>query len=190
MIELIEKKKRKAKVTGIISLVFLAILVIGMTFGATCESEAFLIIGILFGTYGFVITGIIYLVNNLFIRNLKWLTRLGKEHTIEDIDLTTPYIKSAKLYLGSEALYSKKDHIMIPYSEVAWVYSYVMTNRYVPIPTYYTVIHTKDRKKFMLYCSVDKMKDVIEGRFIPNNSNLVLGFGKNQKKRYKELNPK
>lgn len=191
MRELIEKKRKKSKITGILALIFLAISVLCIALGVNDETGAFLAIGILVGGMGFYITGIIYLVNRCsFIRNLKWVMRIGKEHTLDDIDLTTPYLKKGKIYIGSQALYSKYNHVMVPYSEVAWVYSYVMTNGYIPIPTYYTVIHTKDHKKFMLQCRIDKLKEVIEGYFIPNNPNLVLGYGKNQKKRYKELNPR
>ncbi len=118
--------------------------------------------------------------------NLKWLKKSGKWNVIDDIDLETPMLPRSKIYCGQQAFFSKGSHCIIPYDQVLWVY--VREHRYYGIPLSKTVmIYMKDRKGFAVDCDVQEFQWLLENRIAPQSPYVVVGYGPQQQKRYKEL---
>lgn len=121
--------------------------------------------------------------------NLKWLKEKGIEHIADDISLEQPTLPRSKIYCGRQSFFCKKPCAIIPYSEVAWVYLYERKFYGIITMEKSVIIYTKDGKRFAVSWRDDEFKWLLENFIIRYSPNVVLGFGAEQKKRYRELNP-
>ena len=190
MREKLEKKVKTGKVIGILSIVAFLAVCIAIATGAILENDEIALMGLVL-LYPFMILGFTYFIGYfVLICNYKWLKSRELEYVVDDIDISgPPQIKAGKTYLGNYALYSKQAKVVIPYSEFAWVYNRMERNGL--FSTVSLVIHTKDRRQFVIpNCGGDELKWVIENHVIPVCPRLVVGFGKKQRQRFLEENPK
>ena len=51
------------------------------------------------------------------------------------------------------------------------------------------IVYTKDGQKFILNSNADEFKWLLENYIAPNSPNIVIGYGAEQKARYRQLNP-
>lgn len=59
-----------------------------------------------------------------FGHTLKLLKKSGREHYLDDIFLSSsPTLEKSKIYCGHNAFFSKKTGSIVPYEDVAWIYS-------------------------------------------------------------------
>jgi|GEM_PF-1226994 len=188
MREFIEKKMRSAKVFRIVLLV-IAVLWIGSFFLIpNLEFKVYYPIVMLL-TLSVITCGIIYIVAWMPItRSVKWLRSKGMENVADDIVLDSPTLPSSKIYCGQRALFCKKPCAVIPYSEIAWVHLYKRTAYGVITVEKAVIVYTKDGRKFHLNSDADEFKWLLENYIIQNSPNVVIGYGAEQKARYKQLN--
>jgi len=189
MYEFIDKKKSKAKVFRIVLVVLLVAYFLSYAMLAFFEPNQ--TIGpIVIVNYALLICGIVYYVSyHPFMVSLKLLETNGYENIFYDINLDTPTLAASKIYCGQFSFFCKKPCVIIPYAEIAWVYLYeqrtygIVTNRSV-------VVCTRDGKKFMLKADRDEFQWLIDNYILKHSPNVVLGFGEEQRRHYKQQNPK
>ncbi len=58
-----------------------------------------------------------------FGHTFRILKKSGHEHYLDDIDLTTPTFKQAKIYCGKKAFFCKRTGSVVAYDQFAWIYS-------------------------------------------------------------------
>ncbi len=194
MSEFIERKLRSAKVFRIYLLVLFLIMTVSLiSIGFIDDSDETVIIPTILSANALWISGVIYLGSyRPFTSTVKWLINNGMENVADDITSESLMLPRSKIYYGQKALFSKKSHVIIPYSEIAWVYVVETTTSFYIVLTYTTEqvkVYTKDGREFFLKCDIDEFKRLLANCIIPNCPNVVIGYGKEQKARYKQLNP-
>ncbi len=189
MSEFIEKKLKSAKAFRIYLLVLLMINIgFSVSWGFVEEMETMIGPSILLSN-ALWISGVIYLVSYMpFTSSVKWLKSKKMENVADDIILESPTLPRSKIYCGQKALFCKKPCVIIPYSEIVWVHLHE-TRAYGIAVEKAVVVYTKDGKKFSLNSNADEFKWLLEHYIIPNSPNIILGYGAEQKARYKQLNP-
>ena len=188
MEQFIEKRIRSAKVFRI-SLFVIAVLWIGSFFVMPhLEFEVSYPLVMLLTT-AVITCGIIYLVSYMpFMSSVKRLRSQGLEHIGDDIILERPTLPRSKIYCGQRAFFCKKPYAIIPYSDIAWTYYYERrSNGFVVEKAF--ILHMKDGKKFSLNAHPDEFQWLLQNYIIEQAPNIVIGYGAEQKARYKQLNP-
>jgi len=64
-----------------------------------------------------------YIRYRAFAKCMKFLKQDGIERFLDDIDLQRPISPKAKIYCGKNAFFCKGTYLVVPYSQVAWIYS-------------------------------------------------------------------
>lgn len=189
MSEFIEKKLRTAKTFRIYLLVLLIVTIGSFVSMGFIDDVETVIAPIMLSTSALWISGVIYLVSYMpFTSIVKWLKSKGMENVADDIVLERPTLPRSKIYCGQRALFSKKPCAIIPYAEIAWVHLYERRVYGIAVEKA-VIVYTKDGKKFSLNSNVDEFKWLLENYIIPNSPNIIIGYGAEQKARYKQLNP-
>ena len=121
-----------------------------------------------------------------FLRNLRWLRKNGIENISHDINLNKPTLPRSKIYCGERALLTKRPCLLIPYNEMGWVYIYKKyTNGFLTERSF--IIYTKDKHKFSLaFDDEDEIRWLLNNYIIKNSPDVIIGYGKEQKERYKK----
>lgn len=188
MNEFIEKKLRTAKVFRIYLLGLLITTIGSFVSMGVIDDVGLVMVLIAFSTSTLGVSGIIYLALYMpFTGSMKWLKGKGMENVADDIILERPTLPRSKIYCGQRALFCKETNVIIPYAEIAWVYLYVRTSSIVVEKT--VIVYTKDGRKFSLSYNADEYNWLLAKYFIPNASDIIIGFGAEQKALYKQLNP-
>lgn len=189
MREFIEKKLRTAKTFRIYLLVLLIVTIGSYVSMGFIDDVETIIAPIMLSTSALWISGIIYFVSYMpFTSSVKWLKSKGMEDVADDIVLERPTLPRSKIYCGQRALFSKKPCAIIPYAEIAWVHLYERRAYGIAVEKA-VIVYTKDGKKFSLNSNADEFKWLLENYIIPNSPNIIIGYGAEQKARYKQLNP-
>lgn len=192
MRELLEKKKNAAKiftaVLGLCTALTFLFIVLSLSESLAEETKDSLFLVGLLSLYTTLILYIIWVVKYIGVFSIeKRLKKRELEHTMDDINLAQPVLPKSKIYCGSKALFSKKPFTILPYSEIAWVYIEVR-KLYGLIPiAKSTNILTADGKRFILKADVDEFKWLLENHLVRMNPNMIIGFGEQQKQRYKAV---
>lgn len=188
MTEFIEKKIKSAKVLRIsllvVTIVWLAsfFIIPNLEFGVSYPLVMLL-------TTAVITLGIIYLVAYMpFMSSIKWLTKKGLENIADDIILESPTLTRSKIYCGQRALFCKKPCAIIPYAEIAWVHLYERRAYGIAVEKA-VIVYTKDGKKFSLNSNTEEFQWLLENYIVKHSPNVVIGYGAEQKARYKQLNP-
>ncbi len=189
MHEFIEKKIGSAKVFRIYLLVLLILTVCAFVSLGFIEDIEIVIAPIMLLINALWISGVVYLTSFMpFTSSVKWLKSKGMENVADDIILKRPTLPRSKIYCGQRALFSKKPYAIIPYSEIAWVHLYERRAYGIAVEKA-VIVYTKDGKKFSLNSNSDEFKWLLENYIIANSPNIIIGYGAEQKARYKQLNP-
>ena len=77
--------------------------------------------------------------------------------------------------------------MIIPYAEMAWTYFKVHNASGGMVSQTEMVIYTKDGKKFSALVNRDDFARLMTKWVLPNNPNVIVGYGKEQKQRYKAI---
>lgn len=189
MRELIEKKFHSAKVFRII-LLLLLLLSIGtfVAMGFAEHMEPLIGPAMLF-LNAFWISGVVYYAKFYpILSSVKWLAQIGLPNVADDIILEQPTLPQSKIFCGYYALFSKKTCVIIPYGQIAWAHLYERRTYGITVEKA-VILYTKDGKKFSLNADVDEFKWLLENYIIPQSPNIILGYGAEQKKRFKQCTP-
>ena len=189
MSEFIEKKLRSAKAFRIYLLVLLILTICSfVSLGFVEEMETMIAPSMLLAN-ALWISGVIYLASYIpFTSSVKWLKEKGMENVADDIILERPTLPRSKIYCGQRALFCKKPCAIIPYSEIAWVHLYERRAYGIAVEKA-VIVYTKDGKKFSLNSNADEFQWLLENYIVKHSPNLIIGYGAEQKARYKQLNP-
>ena len=189
MSEFIEKKLKSAMVFRIYLFVLL-ILTIGAVASSGFVDEIEIVIApIILSGNALWISVVVYITSFLpFTSSVKWLKGKGLENVAEDIILERPTLPRSKIYCGQRALFCKKPYAIIPYAEIAWVYLYERRS-YGIVVEKAVIVYTKDGKKFALNANTDEFQWLLQNYIVKNSPNIIIGYGAEQKARYKQLNP-
>lgn len=188
MSEFIEKKVRSAKILRICIIIIFILWISSFLLFSLVEPEI-LTAPVMLLTTGMWVSVIIYFaVFFPMMSGYKWLESKGLENIADDILLEQPTLPRSKIYCGQRALFSKKPCSIIPYSEIAWVHLYERRSYGITVEKA-VIVYTKDGKKFKLNADADEFKWLLENYIVKNSPNVVIGYGAEQKKRYKDLNP-
>lgn len=189
MSEFIEKKLRSAKAFRIYLLVLLIVTIGSFVSMGFIDDVEIVIAPIMLSTNALWISGVIYLASYMpFTGSVKWLKSKGMENVADDIILERPTLPRSKIYCGQRALFCKKPCAIIPYAEIAWVHLYERRAYGIAVEKA-VIVYTKDGRKFSLNSNADEFKWLLEKYIIPNSPNIIIGYGAEQKARYKQLNP-
>ena len=132
---------------------------------------------------------ITYFVKNMpFLRNLKWLKSKGFEDIADDINPENTTFPRSKVCCGQKALFSKYPFAIIPYEEIAWLYKYERRTNGILVERS-IIIYTKDGKRFSIGFDEKEFAELLHSYILPNTHNLILGYGVEQKAKYRELYP-
>ena len=137
----------------------------------------------------------LYIIKNLKNRNMmKELTPeiLKKIDTELALQVNNDYEKM-KFYLLKNYLVDLENNIIIiPYSNILWIYPYDRTYNGLLVNKYLKVI-TKDKKTYAVASTraLDENKDEIleeiEQKLKEKNQNIIIGYSKENKKKVKDL---
>ena len=189
MSEFIEKKLRSAKAFRIYLLVLLISTVGSFISMRSIDDVEVVIAPIMLSTNALWISGVIYLASYMpFTSSIKWLKKKGMENIAEDIILERPTLPRSKIYCGQRALFCKKPCAIIPYSEIAWVHLYERRAYGIAVEKA-VIVYTKDGKKFSLNSNADEFQWLLENYIVKISPNIIIGYGAEQKARYKQINP-
>lgn len=124
-----------------------------------------------------------------FLKSVEMLKKRGMLTSVYDIDLNRPISPNTKVYCGEKAFFCKKSYVIMPYSEIAWAYQYKQMTYGVTVSKS-IILYNRDGKQFTLYIDVDKFKWLLSELIIKNSPDIIIGYGPEQKARYKQINPK
>ena len=195
MRDYIERKRRTAKIFAVCLLVSLALLICVLVAWSWIEDTqimsvpAMIFVTSLLGLVWWIAVVIYVARCHTFVSCIKWLEKKGLEQTADSIALDEPDLLRSKIYCGNKAFFSDKSRLILPYSEIAWVYIY-QKNVYGITAYKLVIVYTKDGRKFTVQADVEEFKWLLEKYIFPNNMGLVVGYGTEQRKVYWQRNPK
>ena len=190
MAEYVKKKIGSAKILRIV-LIVLAVASVGsfIASGVADEME----------TLGYVpmavvwillICGLVYYISfSSFMSSMKLLRENGIATVADDINLSNPTLPKSKIYCGENALFCKKPCAVIPYAEIAWIYLYERKAYGIVTVEKAVIVYTKDGRKYSLRSDVNEFQWLLENYIVKHSPDVVIGYGAEQKARYKQLNP-
>lgn len=118
-----------------------------------------------------------------FVRTMRWLDKNGKFGIADDIVMDAPALPRSGIFCGNRAMFSKKSSVIIPYSDVAWVYFY---KRYVGFVAAEkaVIVHCKDGKKLGFAAREDEFLWLVKNCITKVCPGVIIGYGTEQKRRY------
>lgn len=129
---------------------------------------------------------IAYMRLRRYRKNAKWLKAKGYEDEADDIDLSAPTLPRSKIYCGSKAMFSKRSGVIIPYREFLWVYK--RENIYNGITVHRgVVIRLRSGGTYEIKADDQEIKWMLTAHVLPASPDLVVGYGTEQKQRFREL---
>ena len=118
------------------------------------------------------------------IANLK---RIGAMDVIDDVYPEEPTLPKSKIYCGNRAMIVKKPYCILAYHDIAWIYMKV-TKAYGIVTVDKSIcICTRSGKTIETKANSDEIKWLIPNVIIPRNPSVIVGFGAEQMKRYKQV---
>ena len=114
---------------------------------------------------------------------LKILKKSGKEHYLDDIDLTTPTFAKSKIYCGKKAFFCKRTGSVVAYGQFAWIYS---IGGHLGEYT----IRLKNGKKAYIIIEERELRTLLNNYISPVNPKIIEGKTVQSKKEFLKLYPK
>lgn len=187
MKELLTKKRRGFKIFSIFSIVIVvATLSCPFLFAATESDAVFgLMMVLTFAAFALYIVFFNSFYN--FCLSDKMLKKNGMENIADDVSLEQPTLPKSKIYCGKYALCSKKPVLVIPYSEIAWVYVNVQKLYGVVTVSKTVVIACRNGRRFSLKADMDEFQWLLQTYLLKVNPNIIVGFGRDQQKAFKQV---
>lgn len=137
-----------------------------------------------------VIYSIVYADRNVpFLKNRKWLEKIDSANIADDMKLGEPITRKSKIYCGEKVIFSKKFGVIVPYEQIAWMYRCNHRVNGITIEKY-LCLYTKSGKKIPIYAKLKEFKEnekTIFDHVINKCPNLLIGYGKEQKRDYKRI---
>ena len=137
---------------------------------------------------GMIFSWLTYTKYGMAKRNYRWFLKYGDESMLTDVDACKCENPKINMIFGKYAILSTYNAwFVIPYSQIAWIY---VTEAIVNYATknYSATVYTKDGKKFVLFgVNQDMLADVAKNHIIPNSPDVLIGFDKEKKRRYKQM---
>lgn len=189
MKKFIDKKVKSARIYRIFLLILLLMFVCSFFIIPHVDSDIPLMVASVSVISLILFSLIYYLLFHLYAYNFKWLIRNGYENIADDIDLTKPTLPRSGIYCGENALFSKKSKLIMPYSEMAWLYLYRQNLNGINIENS-IIINTTDGKCFHLYHKGNEFNWLMVNYIMSKKPDVIVGFGSEQKKRYLEISKK
>lgn len=191
MREYLEKKHQTAKgwlITLIVSVaVFIASIFVAVSDKSGATETAFL--PLITGAVMYTVFCIFLICHLPVLMNYAYLEKKELLDIANDISLDAPpSIAKAKIYCGRKALYSKKARTVVPYSQIVWAHRYERSVNGITVERA-LILYTAEGKKFSVPCTEDEAKWLLGTHLLPACPNMILGFGAEQKKRYKNEYP-
>lgn len=143
---------------------------------------------VMLSTLFFMICGFIYLINYLPVTSAaKWLKKIHMENAIDDIsENAQPTLPKSLIFCGKKAIYSEKPFVIIPYSEIAWIY--VSENSAYGIAVRKDInICMRDGKHFMLRANITEFQWLLSNYRQIFPPYTLIGYGDEQKRAYSEI---
>lgn len=103
-----------------------------------------------------------------------------------DINPEKLTLPRSKICCGQRAFLCKKPLVVIPYGEIAWVYTYEQGSEDIVVKT--IVVYTKDGRKFSLNSDEYEFKWLLDNYIVNHSLDVIRGCG-GEKKEYLQLNP-
>ena len=119
-------------------------------------------------------------------RNAGWIQNRNMQHIADDIHMDEFTFPRAKIYCGKHAFLSCKSKVLIPYASVCWAYMKLHTSMGMTTDSK-LMIHTRDGQKFTVAIGDQEARQLISRFVAPNSPGAILGYGAEQKRRYKAM---
>ena len=185
-----EKVKRKELVWRWIFIVTVVLFALSFTLIPSSGTDSIMLImpvGALIWVFG-----LIYFINHFpLLSNLRRLEERNLSYVLDDISTEKPLCptKKCKLFCGKYAFLCTAPSRVIPYSDIAWVYIEKKTMYGAITIEQSIVIYCKDNKKYTISGTMEECQMLLEQYILPQNQDVVLGFGKAQEQEYLRRNP-
>lgn len=118
-----------------------------------------------------------------FKKIIEWLQSIGRGHVGDDINFSQYTFPNSKLICGRQAFYCDKPCVLVPYSEVFWIYRQVTKTYGVKTAEHYCFGVSNGEVYTLPVKEADF--DQLYSRYIYHySSNVILGFGDAQHKQF------
>ena len=192
MRDFLEKKVHNEKIIRYVMIAFFVLFFISIAFipvlDETVGVGTLVAIVMLPFVIGFTFLVIYYAKFYYFVKGYKQLVDAGMLDYVDDINLNEPTFAKSKLYCGRKALYCKSSGCIVPYSQIGWVYIHA-NNIYGITVNKEVYVYMRNGQKLVLSVDVNDFKIVLDRFILRESPDVVIGYGNEQKKRYKALNP-
>lgn len=117
------------------------------------------------------------------IKSLKFLKRNNMYNEIENINLCECNLPKSKIFLGENIFFSKSSNVILPYSEIVWVY--IKQTKAFGIATVdeEVILMCRDGKEFRIRAERNEL-EILLSIINKHSSDLILGYGDEQMKQY------
>jgi len=133
-----------------------------------------------------LVVAIMYLTCATRRKNYNWFLKISNDadRVVDSINIDkSNYSEVNQIYLGGRGLFYNYAFLLIPYSEIAWVYLQGGKVKYSNVASISTGIGMKNGKQFTLRCNGEQLMIVMQ-KYFPD---VLLGYTKENAKRYKEI---
>ncbi len=133
--------------------------------------------------FGIPITCYVYAKKIIcFSKSINRLKKNGKMDVLDDIDFENPISSGMKIYAGADAFFSKREMLILPYSEIAWVYMHKESINGFCINNC-VIFRAKDGGKYSISNKNGEMLELL--RYIVKGSpDVMIGYTTEQKRKY------
>lgn len=179
MQELFEKELKYERIMRIVWIVSMIVLVLAYV----VLEPALIFSGVWFGVAcTFLYFGRFFRV----ARHIRWLKKNGLEHIGDDIPLREPTMPETKIHCGSHAFFIKKPRVVIPYSQVVWIYKYAKKVGGFTVEEEYHLL-CRNGEKFAYKAKDHEIQWLVERHIAVESRDMLLGYTAQNIKRYKAL---
>ena len=184
MRELINKIPQLEKRCGICALVVLALLLLSFVLPLAPEAKIVFIIVLLFAL---IFSASFYRTWRKRRLNYEWLLRVADESILDSfvIDAKT-YSTRPKVYVSTKALFDNQSYLILPYSEVVWVYK-KLTRYQGGNVAQHAIFCARDDKSISLPCTDDQLQKLLAQYVVPQSPNVMIGYSEENQNKYKRM---
>ena len=117
--------------------------------------------------------------------SLKFLESKGLSNVIDEINVDRATLPRSAIYCGPRAFYSDISNVILPYSEIVWIYGYEHRTCFIQRKIYYAV-HTRDGKKFKLDIHRAEVEWLVFHCIYFHSRDIKVGFSLDKKAEYEK----
>lgn len=167
--DLIKKRTKTARIFTIWMIVSFALCILSYFFMLYLEFKIYYPLVMCINILVLVNIYVYYMLFHPFFSSIKLLENEDFDNVFEGFDFEKYKLPKSKIYYGKRAFFIKKTCVIIPYSQVAWIY---FEGNFV--------VRTKDGRKFIFNVDLDEFLWLVDNFIIKYSPNVLKGEGDNK----------